>query len=251
MSSTVQSPLRIGLTRPGGANDRLRVALEERGFTTVEIPLVSISVLPGSVAALVAAIGSGEDVWIAVTSANATKAVARAVAELGFQPPLAVIGPATAAAARHRALTVDLSADQPTARALAQSIAGRRPKKVVWSQAQDPLPDLGVELRAKGIEVVEVPTYATTQATLNSSDRASLLACHVVTVASPSAVASLAQLGSVSEIPPLVSIGPTTSAAARDGGLVVLGEAETPSLEAMVAAVLAGQVTLGERRLGR
>ena len=251
MGSTVQSPLRIGLTRPSGANDRLRVALEERGFIGVEVPLVAISVLPGAVDALVAAIGDGEGVWIAATSANATEAVARAVAELGSQPPLGVIGPATAAAAQHRALNVAVRAHQPTARSLAQSIAGQQPKKVVWSQAQDPLPDLGVELRAKGIEVVEVPTYATTQATVSVSDRASLLACHLVTVASPSAVASLAQLGAVGEIPPLLSIGPTTTAAAHDAHFEVLGEAETPSLEAMVAVIVASVNTLGERRLGR
>ena len=251
MSSAVSSPLCIGLTRPSGANDRLRVALEERGFATVEVPLVAITVLPSAVEELVSAIGDGEGVWIAVTSANATEAVAHAVAELGFQPPLGAIGPATAAAARHRGLNVDVSADQPTARSLAQSLARHHPKKVVWSQAQDPLPDLGVELRAQGTAVVEVPTYSTTQATLHSSDRASLLACHVVTVASPSAVTSLAQLGWVGEIPPLVSIGPTTTAAAHTAGFQVLGEAETPSLEAMVDAVVASGVTLGARRLGR
>jgi uroporphyrinogen-III synthase len=148
-------------------------------------------------------------------------------------------------------LNVDLNADQPTARSLAQSLARHHPKKVVWSQAQDPLPDLRVELRAQGIAVIEVPTYSTTQATLDLSDRASLLACHVVTVASPSAVTSLAQLGAVGEIPPLVSIGPTTTAAAHDAGFQVLGEAETPSLEAMVDAVVACGVTLGARRIGR
>lgn len=251
VSGDVSPPLLVGLTRPVGANGRLATALTERGVQVVEVPLVAVAVLDGAVDALERAIGDGEGVWIAVTSANATEAVAAVVNRLGWQPLLAAIGPATAAAARHRNLDVALVASDPSARVLAKELIDLRPRVVVWSQALEPLPDLGEVLRGEGISVLEVPTYATTQVALDERERTSLLACDLVAVASPSAVAALALAADPEAAPPLVSIGPTTSTAARELGFLVVGEAVTPSLEAMVDAIVQGELTLRAKRLGR
>jgi uroporphyrinogen-III synthase len=53
-------------------------------------------------------------------------------------------------------------------------------------------------------------------------------------VASPSAARALA---AVSPTLPVVSIGPQTTAAAKEAGLAVLAEAAAPSVEALVSAV--------------
>jgi uroporphyrinogen-III synthase len=53
-------------------------------------------------------------------------------------------------------------------------------------------------------------------------------------VASPSAAKALAV---VAPTMPVVSIGPQTTAAAQDEGLVVLAEAAAPSVEGLVSAV--------------
>jgi uroporphyrinogen-III synthase len=53
-------------------------------------------------------------------------------------------------------------------------------------------------------------------------------------VASPSAARALA---AVAPAMPVVSIGPQTTAAAQDAGLVVLAEARAPSVEGLVSAI--------------
>ncbi len=241
----------VGLTRPVGANTRLALALRERGVTVRELPLVEISLLPGAVDALVDAARAGHDVWFAVTSANATQAVAQAGARLGTSLPVASIGPATSSAARHHGLEVALESPEPSARSLAEALATRHPGLVVWSQAKDPLPDLAVGLQANGIAVVQVPTYTTSPAVLSGQQAATLLECDLLTVASPSAVSALATLAHDQSIPPLVSIGPTTTRAAEKAGLFVVAEAQTPSLTEMVRAIERAAATLGPRRLGR
>lgn len=251
LSSPLPLPLRVALTRPSGANSRLQRALLDRGIDATEVPLVAVSLLDGAVETLVQAVGDGEGVWIAVTSANATEAVAKAVEVLGFQPPIAAIGPATAAAAQHRNLEVTLLAPQPLARSLAEALAAQHPRLVVWSQASSPLPDLGHSLQAFGIDVAQVPTYTTIAAQLSEADRAAVANCDLITVASPSAVFALAEVTTAQGAPPLVSIGPTTSEAARGCGFDVLAEAETPSLPAMIDAITRACVTLEMRRFGR
>jgi uroporphyrinogen-III synthase len=218
---------------------------------TVEVPLVAVQVIEGAVAELVRAIGDGEGVYVAATSANATEAIAQAAELLGYCPQVAVIGAATAAAARSRGLRVALEAETPSARALGQAIAREHPVTVVWSQAQHPLPDLALELQHHDIEVVEIPTYVTVAAEVSAANRAALLDCDLVTVASPSAVLALHELVGSDHVPPLVSIGPTTTAAAEDLGLVVIEQASTPSVPAMVDAVTAAGRARGQLHLDR
>jgi uroporphyrinogen-III synthase len=58
----------------------------------------------------------------------------------------------------------------------------------------------------------------------------------LVLLASPSAARALAGLGAA---PPAVTIGPETTAAARQLGVQVVAEARTPDTDGLVAAVLA------------
>ncbi len=229
--------VRVGLTRPTGMNGRLENELIALGAHVDVVPLLSIEVLPEGVDALVAAMNLHPDWWMAATSANATVAIAEAVTRFGGpQPQLGAIGPATAAAAEFHGLVVHVQASVTTAVGLADALIVRQPPGVVLSQALHPLPDLERELRAAGIPVIGVPTYATVPAMLDQDRLETLLRTDLVVVASPSAVQHLVEVAGRDRVPPLVSIGATTSAAAEAAGCNVLATAVRPGLHELVAA---------------
>ena len=231
------SGVRFGLTRPAGMNGRLEQALIVLGADVDVVPLLSVAVLPEGVDALIAAMTRHPDWWMAATSANATVAIAEAVSRLGEpQPQLGAIGPATAAAAEYHGLVVHLQASVNTAVGLADALIIQRPQGVVLSQALNPLPDLERELRAAGVAVEGIPTYATVPATLDAQHLETLLHCDIVVVASPSAVANLVEVAGLDRVPSLVSIGSTTSAAAEAAGCTVLVTAVRPGPQELVDA---------------
>ena len=197
------------LTRP------LAAALEAEGFEVETCPLVAIEPLPGPPLR-----AEGYD-WLVLTSRSAVDALFARLE--GGLPKLAAVGQGTAEALREQGVEPDLVARVSTQEGLAAELP-RPAGRVLFPAAED----------ARGVLVQElgadfVPVYRTVELRPEAFPAADL-----VVLASGSAARALAALGVDA---PCVSIGPVTSAEARDAGLRLVAEAETHDREGLVAAV--------------
>jgi len=103
--------------------------------------------------------------------------------------------------------------------------------------ARDVLPD---GLRAKGWAVDVVEAYRTTPVHPSDDDLEALATADAVTFTSSSTVTNFLDAVGDRDLPPAVaSIGPITSATARERGLTVDIEAEVHSIEGLVDALVA------------
>jgi len=154
---------------------------------------------------------------------------------------VAAIGPGTAAELQRRGVRADVVPERSVAEALVEAlervpVEGRRVLVARASEARDTLPDA---LRQRGGEVEVVALYDTVAEPLGEGQREALARATYVTFTSSSTVRHLLEAGG--EIPAgarVVSIGPVTSAAARQRGLAVHVEAERHDVEGLVAAIL-------------
>lgn len=197
------------LTRP------LAAALEAEGFEVETCPLVAIEPLPGPPLR-----AEGYD-WIVLTSRSAVDALFARLE--GGLPKLAAVGQGTAEALREQGVEPDLVARVSTQEGLAAELP-RPAGRVLFPAAEG----------ARGVLVQElgadfVPVYRTVELRPEAFPAADL-----VVLASGSAARALAALGVDA---PCVSIGPVTSAEARDAGLRLVAEAESHDREGLVAAV--------------
>jgi uroporphyrinogen-III synthase len=205
--------------------------------------------------------------WLALTSARGAEAVAGLAAELlPLRLPVAVVGDKTAAVACELLGRVDLVAAGGTARSLAGDLAARwrrdssaplrafsprapaaparsrrdgdAPLRLLVAGAERGRRDIEEALAATDAEVTRVAVYRTVPAAAQEP-REDLAALGVDTIflASPSAVAGLLARARVPEGAAVITIGPTTSEAARAGGLRVAGEAAGRGLQAMIEAI--------------
>jgi uroporphyrinogen-III synthase len=203
--------MRIALTRPEGRNEALASRLRQLGHDVVVCPLIAIEPLGDDPIDL-----DGYD-WLVVTSVNA----ARELKRRGHGRParVAAIGRATAAALGGADLVPDVSTQEGLVAALPRP-AGR----VLFAAAE-----AARRLIVEELDAEFVPLYRTRElrpARLPESD--------LTVLASPSAARAFARMGGTG---PVVSIGPDTTAAAREHGLDVAEEAATHDLEGLVAAV--------------
>lgn len=213
------APVRVALTRPEGANSELGARLGAAGFAVVECPLVAVEPVAGPAVRV-----EGYD-WLALTSRTAVEHLFRRLE--GPLPPVAVVGPGTAQALRERGVEPALVAGVSTQEGLVAALP-RPPGRILFAGAENARDLLTRELGADFM-----PLYRTVPLRPRPFP-----ASDVVVLASGTAARSFASLG----VPlPCVSLGPTTSKAAREGGLHVVAEAETHDLNGLVAAVkLAG-----------
>ncbi|MDQ3648495.1 MAG: uroporphyrinogen-III synthase, partial [Actinomycetota bacterium] len=156
---------------------------------------------------------------------------------------LTAIGPGTAKALSDRGLMADVVPPRSIAESLVEvlgeiEVAGKRVLVARAAEAREVLPQA---LRDRGAEVDVVPLYETVVEPLGDEERAALLrASHVTFTASSTVRFLLESLGD--RLPPgprVVSIGPVTSATARDHGLTVDVEATRHDLDGLVDALVA------------
>ncbi|MBD0291292.1 MAG: uroporphyrinogen-III synthase [Thermoleophilia bacterium] len=211
--------LRVALTRAAGSNDELAARLRAEGLEAVECPLVAVEAIPGP------PIRADAYDWLALTSRNAVELLLRRLE--GGLPPVAVVGPGTAQALRKHGFEPALVAQPSTQEGLLAALP-RPAGRILFAGARGARDLLVRELGADF-----VPLYASVPVRPEAFPPSDLVA-----LASGTAARSFASLA----IPlPCVSLGPTTSRAARECGLDVLAEAETHDLDGLVAAVkLAG-----------
>ncbi|MGH7502493.1 MAG: uroporphyrinogen-III synthase [Longimicrobiales bacterium] len=248
---------RVVVTRPADRASGLMRRLRESGAEAILYPTIA-TVSPSSWRAVDAALHalSSYD-WAVFTSPAGVRTTCARAVELSIVPAMwtavriAAVGPATAGALHE----FDLHASARPARAIGNAIAdaclaaggGSAPAAAPHAPrflllrgnlARTGLPDA---LRARGAIVHDVETYRTVILTGTDTTAADLIrTSDAITFSSPSTVRGfLNALGSAgwTGAAAVVTIGPTTSAAARDAGLDVHAQAEEPTDDGMIEAL--------------
>ena len=209
--------LRALVTRPSAQAQALVDELEARGFEAVVAPLIAVEPLSDD------PIDVAGYEWVVVTSANGARELARRMTTAPAR--IAAVGPGTAEALGQAGLPAELVAEEHTQEGLVAAlgpVAGR----VLFVAAEGArafLPD------ALGADVL--PAYRTVELGI-----ASLPDADVALLASASAARAYARAGGRG---PAISIGPQTTAAARDAGVDVVAEARSHDVRGLVDSAAA------------
>ena len=208
--------MRVIVTRPAEQSSELTDRLRALGHDVVLCPLIRIEPLGDEPVDV-----SGYD-WVVVTSANGARELARRL--VGTPRRLAAIGPATAAALAEHGLQADLVPSVSTQEGLLAELP-RPTGRVLIAAAEG-----GRRLLTDELAADVIPLYRTVEvrpAALPHGD--------VVVLASGSAARAFAALDLDIAA---VSIGPQTTATAREVGVRVAAEAHSQDVDGLVAAVV-------------
>jgi len=218
------------VTRPAGGADRLVSELVERGYRVHAVPTVATEAVAVDEESL-----AGFD-WIVVTSAAGVEALPR----LPNSARWAAVGEATAAALAARGVTADVVPQASNGAGIAAALDEVAGKRVLLARADAAAEDLPRLLRQGGAEVVELVVYRTVEAPASSAPAlgealadADLAA---IVFASGSAVRGFLGLGGTAALP-AVTLGPRTTAIAREMGFRVVGEAVKQTTQGLADAV--------------
>jgi uroporphyrinogen-III synthase len=203
--------VRVVVTRPRGQERELAERLGALGHEVVHCPLVEIEPLGDSPIDV-----SGYD-WVVVTSINGARELRRRI--VGRPSRVAAIGEATAAALGGADLVPAVSTQEGLLAELPRPVG-----RVLFAGAEGARRLLVEELGAEF-----VPLYRTREL-----EPAVAPVGDVVVLASASAARAFGRLGA--DVP-AISIGPQTTAAAREAGVRVVAEARTHDVAGLVAAV--------------
>ena len=227
---------RVVVTRARAQASGLVARLRDLGAEVDECAVIRIEPLPGPV---IDAAGYG---LVCVTSPNAPRLLlercggdARALAGA----TVAAIGPGTAAALREVGIVADVVAERSLAEGLLEALPadlqGMRALVARAEEARDTLPD---GLRAAGAEVDVVPLYRTLAALPRRPER--MLSADAVAFTSSSTVRRFADALPESDLSGVrgVSIGPVTSATARDLGVGIVAEASRHDVDGIIEILL-------------
>ena len=227
---------RIVVTRARTQASALVARLRDLGAEVDECAVIRIEPIAGPAIDLA---GYG---LVCVTSPNAPRLLveraggdARALAGA----KVAAIGPGTAAALREVGIVADVVAERSVAEGLLEvlpsGLRGVRALVARAEEARDTLPD---GLRAAGALVDVVPLYRTLAALPRHPER--MLAADAVAFTSSSTVKRFADALAGHELAGVrgVSIGPVTSAAARERGVGLVAESARHDLDGLLETLL-------------
>jgi uroporphyrinogen III methyltransferase/synthase len=247
-----QRPLhgrRVVVTRARAQASGLAGALRGLGADVVEAPSILIEPRPveGDVARMADSIETYDVVCL--TSPNGAGLLFDALRARGrdaralAQATVAAIGPGTAAELAQRGIVADVVPERSIAESLletlsAMDVAGRRVLVARAADARDVLP---AGLRELGAEVEVVALYDTVGEPLAVDVLERVAGADYVTFTSSSTVTRFLDAAGdgVPNGARVVSIGPVTSATARERGLDVHVEAERHDVDGLVEALVA------------
>ncbi len=237
---------RVVVTRTRAQSSALAHRLRRLGAEPVEVPTISIIEPDDGGAALEAAVArvAAYD-WVVFTSPNGVERFCRRLRDaraLGAVR-VAAIGPGTAEALRRFNIVADLVPERHVAEGLLEAFPPPAPGATVLlaraTEARDVLPD---GLRDAGWSVDVVPAYRTIAPAPDADDRAAVAGADIVTFTSSSTVRNFVAAFGAEACPPIVAtIGPITTATARELGLAVDIEATDYSIDGLVAALVAAR----------
>jgi uroporphyrinogen III methyltransferase/synthase len=236
----------VAVTRARAQASELASRLAALGAEVVEAPAIRIEPRPGPVELD----SISEYSLVCVTSPNGAALLLDGLAERGLDARalagarVAAIGPGTAAELARRGIRADVVPPRSVAEELARAlesvpVEGERVLVARAAEARDVLPDA---LRERGATVHVAALYDTVAEDLTKATRQALGRSTHVTFTSSSTVRFFADAGGLDALPRqarFVSIGPVTSAEARERGIPVHVEAERHDIDGLVAAVVA------------
>ena len=235
---------RILVTRAEDDSRLWASRLEELGATVTILPCIEcvLEEDPRLARELKDALSSAQ--WLVFCSRRAVQAVAGLLESSAFTVPdrvqIAVVGPATAATAQDLLGRTDLVAKGGTGAALCSELETLLSVDDRVVIALTSISDHSIEerLSAAGAEVQRLNVYRSGPVAVQKT-RTSIGTANVdlALLASPSAVTGLLNQATVETTLPVLTIGPTTTAAARHAGLNVLAEANGRGLDAMLKAL--------------
>ncbi len=236
----------VVVTRSREQAPGLAAALRAQGAQVVEVPTIAIAPAPDRGAGLFAAVarlhGAGSG-WVVLTSTNGVDALFASVhdaRDLGGVR-VAPVGRATADALRRRGIVADLIPPKSNAESLVAAfpMAPRGGGRVLLPQADRARSVLSDGLVARHWDVEVITAYRTVAAEVPADllDRA--LAADAICFTSGSTVESWVAAAGTATPPVVASIGPMTTAAAARAGVQVTTEADTASIDGLVAALVA------------
>jgi uroporphyrinogen III methyltransferase/synthase len=243
---------RVLVTRSRTQASALSHRLVAQGAEPVELPTIEIAPLDdyGALDAALASLYHYQ--WLVFTSANVVEAAFTRLRENGRDArwlgtvKVAAIGPATAEALMERGVTADFVPDTFTSEATAE---GFQQFHMQGCRVLLPRADIGTEtlpdgLAAQGALVDQVTAYRTMIPSTSTDQARELLASgtiDAITFTSSSTVRNLMKLldGDAALLDRMLvaSIGPVTSATAREMGLVVGLEATEHTIPGLVQAL--------------
>jgi len=214
--------------------------LERSGAHTVVLPCIEVDVFRDARTAARLGAALEEARWLLLASPRGVEAVAGLVGSVPAGVKIAVVGPATARRAEEVLAPPSLIAPGGNAHSMGESLAerlGSQITTVAATVARGGRTDAVDILRRRGHTVTTVEVYATRpHPPKDPPDDLRHLDRPLIFLASPSAARGLVQRARLPPTAQVITIGPTTTAAARELGLAVAAEATGRSLEDLVAA---------------
>ncbi|MGC1511943.1 MAG: uroporphyrinogen-III C-methyltransferase [Acidimicrobiales bacterium] len=236
---------RIVITRAREQSSTMAGRLSRLGAEVVEMPTIAITDPADGGAALAAAAASvASHDWVVLTSVNAVDRFwlhLRDARDLG-PARVAAIGPGTAAALARHHVVADLLPERAVAESLldafpAPPVGGGR---VLLPQAAAARPVLAEGLRSAGWQVEVVEAYRTEPVVPSPEALRAIPDADAIAFTSASTVTNFLSAAERDSLPRCIaSIGPVTSAAAREHGLHVDVEADEHTIDGLLAALVA------------
>jgi uroporphyrinogen-III synthase len=235
---------RILVTRAEEDSAEWAERLIQRGALPVILACLSVQPIRDAATAARLQIALRDAHWLVVSSRRGVECTAQLLG-LAPLPPhvrVAAVGPATAQAATEAWGRVDLVASTPTSAGLAAELASVAKSSAPESSlhavivgAAEGRRDVELVLASLGWRVSPVAVYQTVAAPA-IEERMDLREGSIddVLLASPTAVQGLLNRAVLPCTARIITIGPTTSAAARAAGLTVAAEARRPGLDGML-----------------
>lgn len=241
---------RIVVTRARAQASEFAAALEALGAEVVQFPVIRIAPAADPEPLRRAAAQAGSFDWIVFTSANGVERFWYALAEQKCDARslggvrVCAIGPATAAELERRGVTPDLVPDEFVAESAVRALLAAAPvhgARILLPRAEVARAVLPDSLRSAGAEVVEVAAYTTVQDGTGAERVRAMLdrgEVDAVTFTASSTVRNFVELiGAEIGRAKVASIGPVTSATARELGLAVDVEAAEFTTPGLVQAL--------------
>ncbi|MFP5277698.1 MAG: uroporphyrinogen-III synthase [Acidobacteriota bacterium] len=238
---------RVLVTRAAHQAGKLSNALRAAGFEPVEVPVLEIRppLDGGPLDAALRQLNTYD--WLILTSANTVRAIAwSSLVDRSSGLKVAVVGEATAAAARQAGLEVSAVPENFVAESLAELLAGQvTGKRILFARAEgarDVIPDM---LRDAGATVDAVDAYRNVmpETAPELLRKALEQGIDAATFTSSSSVTHLADAARAAGISfpfagvRAISIGPITSATLRERGWEPAAEATISDIPGLVTAV--------------
>jgi uroporphyrinogen III methyltransferase/synthase len=241
---------RIVVTRARAQASDFAAALQALGAEVVQFPTIRIVGAPDPGPLVRAAAEADRFDWIVFTSVNGVARFWSALRETGRDTralagvSLCAIGPATAAAIEMEGARPDLVPERFVAESVVEALENEtdlRGSRILLARAETARSVLPDSLRERGAEVVEVVAYRTVPDGAEADQLRSRLRAgeiDMVTFTASSTVRNFVDvMGADVGCAQVASIGPITSATARELGLLVHVEAEQFTIPGLVAAI--------------